>query len=70
MVFWVLLALMTGAAVMTVLWPLSRAVAVGARDHGDVMFYRDQLAEIARDERRGLFSAPEAAEPASSLDAG
>jgi cytochrome c-type biogenesis protein CcmH len=61
MVFWVLLALMTGAAVMTVLWPLSRAVAVGARDHGDVMFYRDQLAEIARDERRGLFSAPEAA---------
>lgn len=61
MMFWVLLALMTGAAVMTVLWPLSRVVADGARDHGDVMFYRDQLAEIARDERRGLFSAPEAA---------
>lgn len=61
MVFWVLLALMTGAAVMTVLWPLSRAVAGHARDHGDVVFYRDQLAEIARDEHRGLLSAPEAA---------
>jgi cytochrome c-type biogenesis protein CcmH len=61
MVFWVVLALMTGAAVMTVLWPLSRAVAGPSRDAGDVMFYREQLAEIARDERRGLFSAPEAA---------
>jgi cytochrome c-type biogenesis protein CcmH len=61
MVFWVLLALMTGAAVMTVLWPLSRAVAAPLREHGDVLFYKHQLAEIARDEGRGLLSPPEAA---------
>jgi cytochrome c-type biogenesis protein CcmH len=60
MVFWVLLALMTGAAVMTVLWPLSRTAPAAARAHDDVGFYRDQLAEIARDESRGLISGQEA----------
>lgn len=61
MVFWVLLALMTGAAVMTVLWPLSRAAPAALDERGDVTFYRDQLAEIARDEERGLISGTEAA---------
>jgi cytochrome c-type biogenesis protein CcmH len=60
MVLLILLALMTGAAVMTVLWPLSRAVALARQDRGDVAFYQDQLAEIERDEARGLISRTEA----------
>lgn len=60
MVLLILLALMTGAAVMTVLWPLSRAVSLARQDHGDVAFYQDQLAEIERDEARGLISRTEA----------
>ncbi|HEV7874039.1 MAG TPA: c-type cytochrome biogenesis protein CcmI [Enterovirga sp.] len=60
MVLLILLALMTGAAVMTVLWPLSRAVSLAGQDRGDVAFYQDQLAEIERDEARGLISGPEA----------
>jgi cytochrome c-type biogenesis protein CcmH len=68
MVLWILLALMTGAAVMTVLWPLSRAVSLARQDGGDVTFYRDQLAEIARDEARGLMSGPEA--EAARVEAG
>jgi cytochrome c-type biogenesis protein CcmH len=61
MVFWIFLALMTGTAVMTVLWPLSRAVAVQRKERSDVVFYQDQLAEIERDQERGLISASEAA---------
>ena len=60
MVLLILLALMTGAAVMTVLWPLSRAVSLARQDRGDVAFYRDQLAEIERDEARGLILGSEA----------
>jgi cytochrome c-type biogenesis protein CcmH len=68
MVLWILLALMTGAAVMTVLWPLSRAVSLARQDRDDVTFYRDQIAEIARDEARGLMSLPEA--EAARIEAG
>lgn len=60
MILWTVLALMTGAAVLCVLWPLS-ARAVAARDErGDVSFYEDQLREISRDGERGLISAAEA----------
>lgn len=60
MILWTILALMTGAAVLCVLWPLS-AHAVAARDErGDVSFYEDQLREISRDGERGLISAVEA----------
>jgi cytochrome c-type biogenesis protein CcmH len=61
MVFWVFLALMTGAAVMTVLWPLSRDSSLQPAAQADVTFYRDQIAEIARDEERGVISSTEAA---------
>lgn len=60
---WILFALMTGAAVMAVLWPLSRARS--ARDltsrEGERRFYEDQLVEIDRDQARGLFTVEEAA---------
>ena len=61
MVLWVLLALMTGAAVLAVLWPLSKLSPPGPDGgHGDVAFYRDQLAEIERDRQRGLIGEREA----------
>ncbi|TDR88974.1 c-type cytochrome biogenesis protein CcmI [Enterovirga rhinocerotis] len=62
MVLWVLMALMTGAAVLAVLWPLSKPSRAADLD-GDVPFYREQLAEIGSDRDRGLI-APEEAEAA------
>ncbi len=59
MLLWISLALMTGAAVLSVLWPLSRASAASEPD-SDVPFYKAQLAEIDRDRERGLLDAPEA----------
>lgn len=62
MVLWIVLALMTGAAVLSVLLPLSRP-HVAAEPEGDVSFYKAQLAEIGRDRERGYLDA-EAAESA------
>src|SRR5262245_35918679 len=56
---WVLMALMTGAAVLAVLWPLSRR-ARDPRQASDVAVYKDQLEEIERDQSFGLIAAPEA----------
>jgi cytochrome c-type biogenesis protein CcmH len=57
----ILLAVMTGAAVLSVLWPLSRADAVAPDDEAtDAAFYRAQLAEIERDAERGLIEPGEA----------
>jgi cytochrome c-type biogenesis protein CcmH len=60
MLFWTLLALMTAAAVLAVLWPLSREVRVVA-ETPSVSVYRDQLAEIDKDRARGVLPASEAA---------
>jgi cytochrome c-type biogenesis protein CcmH len=60
MTLWITLALMTGAAVMAVLWPLSRRPGRVSSLDPDAQFYRDQLTEIARDEARGLISAADA----------
>jgi cytochrome c-type biogenesis protein CcmH len=57
---WLLFALMTGAAVLAVLWPLSRRPDGAAEGDPEAGFYRDQLAEIDRDLARGLFSPAEA----------
>lgn len=59
MLFWTLLALMTAAAVFAVLWPLSRAPRLAGEAAG-LSVYRDQLAEIGRDEKRGVLPASEA----------
>jgi cytochrome c-type biogenesis protein CcmH len=56
---WLVLALMTGVAILAVLWPLGRARSVGAAG-SDVAVYRDQLAEIERDRAAGRIAAPEA----------
>lgn len=58
MALWLIFALMTAAAIFAVLWPLSRAtVRTGG---SDVVVYRDQLDEIARDCASGLIGEAEA----------
>jgi cytochrome c-type biogenesis protein CcmH len=56
---WLLIALMTGAAVLAVLWPLSRR-ARDLRQASDVAVYKDQLEEIERDQSFGLIAPAEA----------
>jgi cytochrome c-type biogenesis protein CcmH len=58
MTFWFVLALMTAAAIVAVLWPLSRPGS--ARGGSDTAVYRDQLDEIARDRAAGLIGEAEA----------
>src|SRR5690348_8579129 len=60
MTLWLLLALMTAAASMALLWPLGRACAPAAGED-DVAFYRAALADIARDADAGRIGAEEAA---------
>lgn len=60
MVIWIVLLAMTAAAVMAVLWPLSRHYAVGCQVDPDTQFYREQLAEIERDLGRGVLLPNEA----------
>ena len=68
---WFILAAMTAAAVLGLLWPMSRRAAVPTGEAGgsaiatETAFYEDQIAEIARDLERGLI-APEEAEAAKT----
>jgi cytochrome c-type biogenesis protein CcmH len=59
MILWLILALMTAAAIFAVLWPLGRrprSISGGS----DVNVYKDQLAEIDRDRAAGLIGEAEA----------
>jgi cytochrome c-type biogenesis protein CcmH len=61
MSLWIVLGLMTAAAVGAIAWPLARATKRSASaDPNDVAVYRDQLAEIERDRASGLIGAAEA----------
>ena len=51
MAIWIVFAVMGAAAVMAVLWPLSRRPAVEARGDPETQFYREQLAEIELPDR-------------------
>ncbi|MCW6506526.1 c-type cytochrome biogenesis protein CcmI [Lichenifustis flavocetrariae] len=58
---WILIALMTGAAVLCVVWPLSKARGrTFAMTGDDLPFYRDQLRALDRDVAAGLVPASEA----------
>ncbi len=59
MTLWFLLAIMTGAAVFAVLWPLGRRAALPSGGY-DVRVYRDQLDEIGRDRAAGRIGEAEA----------
>ena len=65
MIFWILLALMTGIAALSVLVPLARAGRSQGETIGsaDEAVYREQLAAIESELERGLID-PEAAEAA------
>ena len=58
--FWLILALLTGAAVFSVLWPLSRPAPRLGEDAADVAFYRAQIVEIDSELLRGTLSAEQA----------
>jgi cytochrome c-type biogenesis protein CcmH len=64
MTLWFFIALMTAAAVFAVLWPLGRRGALSSgplsASGTDVLIYRDQLEEIARDQSAGRLGAAEA----------
>lgn len=60
MLIWLIFALMTGAAVLAVLWPLSRAETAVAAETGDAAFFRQQMADLERDREAGLVSEREA----------
>src|ERR1700753_1422943 len=59
---WIAAALMTIAAVLCVVWPLSkpRGGALGSRNE-DLQFYREQMRALERDLDNGLVSAEESA---------
>src|SRR5438034_11786624 len=59
MIFWPIFVLMTLAAVLAVWWPLARRQKA-VRSGTDVAVYRDQLAEIDRDEAASLIGSVEA----------
>src|SRR3954467_13052960 len=59
MALWVMLALMTAAAVLVVLWPLARGERK-LRSGSDLAVYRDQLEEIQRDRAAGRIGDSEA----------
>jgi cytochrome c-type biogenesis protein CcmH len=57
--FWLILALMTGAAICAVIWPFAKIrKAARAGSHAEV--YRDQLNELERDLKAGSIGEPEA----------
>jgi cytochrome c-type biogenesis protein CcmH len=59
MTLWVILALMTAAAIFAVVWPLAQN-SKAARSGTDVAVYRDQLDEVERDLAAGSISKTEA----------
>jgi cytochrome c-type biogenesis protein CcmH len=54
---WVVFAAMTGLAVFSVLWPLSRSRRIAAANLPNVSLYEAQVAEIDRDAASGLIAA-------------
>ena len=59
MTLWLILALMTAAAIFAVVWPLVQSGKV-VRSGSDVLVYRDQLDEVERDLAAGSIGKTEA----------
>jgi cytochrome c-type biogenesis protein CcmH len=60
MTLWIILAVMTAAAMLAVLWPLGRKAANMSAGGNDLLVYQDQLQEIGRDRNAGLIGSAEA----------
>jgi cytochrome c-type biogenesis protein CcmH len=59
MTLWLILALMTAAAIFAVIWPLAQN-GMAARSGSDIAVYRDQLNEVERDLAAGSIGKTEA----------
>lgn len=57
---WLVFALLTGAAVMSVLWPLARRTDSVDPSTTDIVFFEEQIAEIDRESADGRLSAEDA----------
>lgn len=68
MLFWIVAALLTLAAIAAVMAPFLRSRPAGdaGRDH-DLRVYKDQIEELERDRARGLIGADEAAQARAEL---
>jgi cytochrome c-type biogenesis protein CcmH len=64
---WLVFAAMTGLAVFSVLWPLSRSRRIAATNLPNISLYEAQLAEIDRDAASGLI--PPGDVPSAKADA-
>ena len=60
MLLWILIALLTAAAILAVLVPLARRPAAGDAAEHAARVYRDQLAELERDKAEARIDAAEA----------
>lgn len=60
-IVWIAFAFMTAAAVLCVVWPLMRRSARCRSGSPDVVFYREQIAEVDDDIARGMLPASDAA---------
>ncbi|MDQ0394541.1 c-type cytochrome biogenesis protein CcmI [Labrys monachus] len=60
MFLWFALAGMTGIAALALLWPLARRDGGVSAQASDIAIYTDQLAEIERDQARGIIAPTEA----------
>ena len=58
---WIAIALMTGAAVLCIVWPMTAPRPPVASANKDLRFYRDQLQALEVDVENGLVPASEAA---------
>ena len=54
---WLLFALLTGAAVMSVLWPLARKSDAVDASAADIAFFEEQIAEIERESAEGRLAS-------------
>jgi cytochrome c-type biogenesis protein CcmH len=60
MTLWIILAVMTAAAMLAVLWPLGRKAASMPAGGSELLVYQDQLEEIGRDRNAGVIGSAEA----------
>lgn len=57
---WIAMALMTGVAVVSLLWPLTGPAPRAQAESADVAYYRAQIAEIDAETARGEIDGPQA----------
>lgn len=67
MIFWIITALLTAVASITVMYPFLRKQKAAADTEHDLAVYRDQLAELEIEVKRGLIAKEDAAEARAEI---